>query len=432
LEAGDLLHLAVQQHQAGRLQEAEALYRRVLELDTDQADALHLLGVIAHQRGQNEAARALIERAIGNRSDNGHYHLNLGNVLRELGKLEEAASAYQRAIAIKPDLVIAHMNLGALLQEQGNLAAAVTAYERVIAGAPRYADAHYNLAVALKDLGRLDDAIAALWRSIEAAPSARRFVVLAGYLLERHNAREALAACDRCLQLDPRNILALAFKSVALGELGERTALRSLLDFDRLIAHVRISTPPGFADVAEFNRALIKHVRSHPSLIVQPRTGATRSGSHTEELLVEPKGPFTAFENLVNEAIGLYLRSLIHDPGHPYLAHSPVRWRLTVWGVILDRQGHQEPHMHADGWVSGVYYAKVPAEVNAADGTRAGWIEFGRPPAQFQGAGTPELRAIRPEEGLLLLFPSYCYHRTIPYDSDDERISIAFDALPQF
>ena len=64
--AGDTrtLQLALQHHQAGRLSEAEALYRRVLGADPRNPDALHLLGLIAQQTGQNRMAADLISQAL--------------------------------------------------------------------------------------------------------------------------------------------------------------------------------------------------------------------------------------------------------------------------------------------------------------------------------------------------------------------------------
>ncbi len=428
-----LLSLGAQHHEAGRLPQAEALYRRVLELDTGNPDALHLLGVLVGQIGQHDKALELIKAAIQVNAHNPHYHANLANVLQTLGRLDEAAVALERAFALDPNMVTALTNFGVLRQQQGRLDEAVAAYRRSLQVRPDYADAYYNLATALKEQGKLDEAIAALQQAITLQPdSANEHVVLAGYLLEGHDFNAALRACDSCLKLAPRNIRALGFKSVALTELGQREALHALIDFDTLITRRHIEAPAGYPNLAAFNDALISHVRTHPSLVDNPSTGATRGGGHTDELLVDPKGPFATFEQMINAAITEYLRSLPLQQSHPYLAQRPRAWRLTVWGVVLRAEGHQVAHIHPGGWVSGVYYAKLPAVVDTAAREHAGWIEFGQPPLEFHAKAKAEVRAVKPEEGLLLLFPSYVYHRTIPYKSEEERVSIAFDALPQF
>ena len=103
-----------------------------------------------------------------------------------------------------------------------------------------------------------------------------------------------------------------------------------------------------------------------------------------------------------------------------------------MWSVVMDTQGHQLPHMHPDGWVSGVYYVELPQSMHSAKDTQDGWIEFGRPLRELSGTTEPEVRVIRPEEGMLVLFPSYFYHQTIPFDSAEQRVCIAFDAVPKF
>ena len=98
---------------------------------------------------------------------------------------------------------------------------------------------------------------------------------------------------------------------------------------------------------------------------------------------------------------------------------------------MLQAQGHQIPHNHPSAWLSGVYYVKLPRIVRVPEQRQAGWIEFGRPPEHFHCTVQPEVKAFQPEEGLMLLFPSYFYHRTISFETAETRISIAFDVLPE-
>lgn len=95
----------------------------------------------------------------------------------------------------------------------------------------------------------------------------------------------------------------------------------------------------------------------------------------------------------------------------------------------MERGGHERPHFHPSGWLSGVYYVKVPKAVPPMPNEKAGWIEFGRPPEHLDSGGLYEVRLVEPREGMLLLFPSYFFHRTIPTDCDEERISVAFDVI---
>ena len=96
----------------------------------------------------------------------------------------------------------------------------------------------------------------------------------------------------------------------------------------------------------------------------------------------------------------------------------------------MQSQGHQIAHNHPSAWLSGVYYVELPDVVTATDPSHQGWIEFGRPPEHFHCKAAPRVELIQPEQGAMLLFPAYFYHRTIPFESRHRRISIAFDVLP--
>jgi uncharacterized protein (TIGR02466 family) len=85
--------------------------------------------------------------------------------------------------------------------------------------------------------------------------------------------------------------------------------------------------------------------------------------------------------------------------------------------------------MHPLAWLSGVYYVRLPTDMQSAEPS-AGGLAFGRPPERVRLAARPMSYAVAPREGNLVLFPSYFYHQTRPFVSREPRISIAFDAVP--
>ena len=126
-------------------------------------------------------------------------------------------------------------------------------------------------------------------------------------------------------------------------------------------------------------------------------------------------------------AVDSYNTNIGTDTNHPFLSARPDRMTLSVWGVVMATAGHQIPHIHPAAWLSGVYYAKIPDIVAEDIEKRAGWIAFGSPPDHFHNRSNIKTRTIQPEPGLMVLFPSYFYHHTIPFHTDETRISIAFD-----
>ena len=424
---------AIRHHQAGRLRDAERLYRSMLDAEPHHPDALHLLGVLLTQIGELDGAVEHIQAALKVNRDSPLFQSSLAQVYYRLGKFAEAIETLERVVARQPDAFQAFSDLGAALQESGALERAVQAYRRSIELNPDLAIVHFNLGTALKAQGSTADAIACVVKAVAMDRSPGHYpATLAGYYLEVDEPAAALESCQACLSVAPRNLMALTFMSIALGRLGDRGSAARIVDFDRLIQQTRLIAPEGFESVAEFNDALAQTVRSHPTLRTAPVNNATRFGKHTDNLLINPSGPILAFAERIDRAVAGYLRSLPSDATHPYLAHRPSRFKLMMWSVVMDSQGHQLPHMHPDGWVSGVYYVELPGKMRASTGEQDGWIEFGRPLRELTGSLAPEVKTIRPEEGMLVLFPSYFYHRTIPFESTEQRISIAFDAVPRF
>ena len=424
---------AIRHHEAGRLQDAQRLYRTILERDPRNSDALHLLGVLLGQVGRYDEAVAQIEQALVLVPESALYQSSLAQVHTRAGRLAQAAAILERVVAREPRSSQAFSDLGAVLQESGELERAVEAYRRAIAIDAGVAVVHFNLGTALKQQNRTAEALACVERAVAMDGSRAHFrMTLAGYYLEAGDPRAALESCLACLELEPRNLMALTFKAIALARLGDDAGATHIVDLEGLIQTRTLAVPKGFESISQFNDALAGYVLDHPTLKPDPINNATRFGRHTDNLLENPGGPIPALIECLDAAVVEFLRSLPRDPEHPYLAHRPGAFNYTMWSVVMDSQGHQLPHMHPQGWVSGVYYVKIPETMRRARSGQDGWIEFGRPLSELAGTLRPTVRTIRPEEGLLVLFPSYFYHQTIPFQSSEQRICVAFDAMPVF
>ncbi len=161
--------LALQHHQAGRLAEAEHLYRQILAVQPDEPDVLHHLGIIAFQAGRVDAAAEMISRSLQVRPGVAAVLGTYGAALRLLGRLDEAVAVLMEASAQEP--ASWHFNnLGNALKDQGRPEDATAAYARAIELQPDYADAHYHLGLAQLDLGNSSAAVAALRRAIALQP----------------------------------------------------------------------------------------------------------------------------------------------------------------------------------------------------------------------------------------------------------------------
>ena len=166
----ELVQKGVQLHLAGRVADAESIYRQILEIDADHADANHLLGGLACQAGSPAQAVDLIAKAIAREPDRPMYHFNLGTVYQSLGRLAEAAESCRNAVVLDPQYTEAHFGLGNSLQGLGQLEDAAASYRRALAIKPDSAVSHNNLGAALQGLGRMDDAVACFRAAIALSP----------------------------------------------------------------------------------------------------------------------------------------------------------------------------------------------------------------------------------------------------------------------
>lgn len=194
----EALKVALQHFQAGRLSQAEQLYRQILQQQPEQPEVLQRLGDIAQKTGQTDAAIAYHTKAselyyrIGNtllvqrqlEAAIAHYqqsvalnpkqpdvYNNLGNAYQNCGQNEAAIAAYRQAIAINPSFAAAHTNLGNIFKHQGQAAEAITHYRQAIALQPDLAEAYNNLGNVLKDHGQVPEAIAVYRQALTIKPS---------------------------------------------------------------------------------------------------------------------------------------------------------------------------------------------------------------------------------------------------------------------
>ncbi len=460
----DELSTAMGLHRSGRLGEAEAVYGRILERQPRHAEALNLLGVLHAQRRDFERARALLEASVRERPSDGRFHANLARALAGAGAEADAVAAYRNALKLNPHDAQAAMDLGGLLIRMDLVEEAAACFQRVTEIQPNHAAAFEGLGFAEMRRRRTDAAITAFGcaaallpedpagqsnlgglfletgRVEEAVASFRRAVALAPHDAALHSnlgaalyaagkPEAALEAYEACLRLSPRDVRALSAKGTVLDELGRDADARAIFDYDRLIRVTAALVPPAYDDIQHFNQELSATVSAHPSLMADRPGKTTRLGSQTANLWQDKAVPLAALRGLIQHALADYLADESLS-GHPYAPERPARHRLVVWATILNSGGHQDPHNHPGGAVSGVYYARVPAVIGDDDSSNQGWLEFGRPNRKFGALEPKILRRVRPEEGRFVLFPSHFWHRTLPFASDEQRISIAFDLVP--
>ncbi len=256
---------AVELHQMGRLQEAEALYVEVLQRYPKIPEALALYGYLTYQRGEDAGALERIDEALALNPRMVDAHLWRGMALQRLQRLEEAAASYREALRLNPQHVDALNNLGTVLTSEGNFAEAAKLHETAIRLKPDRAHSHYSLGVALQRQGLLEAAVEKFERAIALKPEhVDAHNNLGVLLIDLRRSDEALEQLRRAVELDPRRAETYLNLGKALHNLGRfretEAALREALELYPEFAEARTA----LADILQTlgrNDEAIEHLR---------------------------------------------------------------------------------------------------------------------------------------------------------------------------
>jgi len=225
---------ATQHHRAGRLAEADAIYRGLLSRNPNQPDLLHMIGLLAHHQGALQQSIELISRAIAINPGDPSYHGNLGLALNAAGQTDQAIAAFERAIQLKADYPEAHHNLGVALRGKGRIDEAAAAFDRAIALKPDYYDAWFQLGGTLREKLDYGRAFTAMQKAAELQPdSADAQAGLGGALRDVGRLDEAIVVFRKAIELHPTDshlLFALGSAYLARGQLDEAAdAIRAAL-----------------------------------------------------------------------------------------------------------------------------------------------------------------------------------------------------------
>ena len=258
---------AISHHHAGRVADAERLYRTILDSPPGHALASYGLGLLCATQGRPLEAIDAYRDAIGRRPDFADAYVNLGTTFLTLGQCEEAAALYRQAIAINPQNAMAHSNLGKAMQDLGRSDEAIESYRAAIALQPDDASININFGAALLERRTWDAAATVTRRAIALQPAnAMAHANLGTALMNLGRHDEALASCRQAMALDLHGVAIHASLGGAMLELG---ALPEAMDLCRRA----IALDPSLAS-AHFN---LSHALKAMNLLEEAQVAARQA-----------------------------------------------------------------------------------------------------------------------------------------------------------
>ena len=448
----------------GRQREAVAAYRQVQAAAPDNPVAAHALAIALDAANQPAEAEQLARQALGTGYRSAALYHTHARSLIALGDFERAEAALRDCLRLEPRLLDAHSHLARLVwMRTGDSAEATATMDRALqtfanddalwaakaavlqgAGDPRGAyaclasqAARPQAAPALLVRAGLaalefDPAIALglAERALRALPtdsSARKLMVAAQ--LGIGDARGSLPHCEALLTQAPDDQYLIALQTTAWRLLGD-PRYHELCDYPRLVLPQRLEAPPGWSDLAGFladlRRSLdrLHDTQNHPLLFQSLRHGTETTGDLTRTADPVIQALFKAFEAPIRH----YLEHIGHG-ADPLRRRNHGGWRFNgSWSVRLRTSGFHTSHVHPRGWLSSACYIDLPdsmADAHRQDGV----LTFGEPSIATTPV-CPAEHVVRPEVGMLVLFPSYFWHGTVPFSGDRPRLTVAFDVVP--
>jgi tetratricopeptide (TPR) repeat protein len=336
------------EHRAGRLAEADLIYRKVLVREPNNPDALHLWALIHAQRGQPQTAVDLLGRAVKIRPDSAQFHCRLAENLRALRRFDEAIAEFHRAIELGGNDATIHNSFGAALADARQFDQAIPEFRRAITIQPNNADAHSNLGAALANTGSLDEAIAHLQLALQINPNLRSaHNNLGKALYNKGKIPEAIAEFEKVAATDPNDPrihanLALAYLLLGDFERGWREH-EWRLKVPEIVGARQFAQPQWNGSELNGKTILLHPEQGFGDMIQFARFIPQVAARGGRIILESPEELFRLFEDFPNIAQLAKRR----EPLPPFDVHCPLLSLASIFNVAASTIPSKVPYLTA-------------------------------------------------------------------------------------
>lgn len=449
----------------GRRDDAEAAFRRCIEVDPNNRNGWLRMAAVLADNNKPFAAEKIARADIGKDGWTVDAAFVLARALLGQARLDEAEREFRAVVRADPRHQVAQANLMELVWTRtGDIGKAADSLDKLLQmdahlSWPRIVKARLLVSAGMPQeaLSILENGLAAdpieasllvaatavaleldadlglrfATRAVHAAPGAHAALTgLGNALLATGQAGRALAIADELLNAGPVNNEALAMRADALRMLGDARYLE-LMDYNRFVRAEKIDAPDGWPSLDAYLSELAVNLVPLHAQRMHPVGNSLRGGSQVQLIPEQsPSAAVRAFPRAIDGPIRRYIQAIGAGP-RPMQVRNTGRYAFNgMWSVRLRAKGFHVTHYHPKGWISSAFYLRLPQAVKAGGGE--GWLKFGEPGFAMQRVLQPEY-FVKPERGLLVLFPSYMWHGTVPFsgDTDESRLTIAFDVIPR-
>ncbi len=448
----------------GREDEAYLVCKEIAAAHPQSGSAHHNCAVMAERCGDFPAAVELARQAMALGTNGSETLALLARALQGAGEYRDATLAYCQAIRCNPLDGAVHRDLAQLIwMRTEDIDAATAQLRQTLRDYPDSPQLVAQLAKALSFGKRDQEAYLLLVDTIARASIADPVLHISASVVARAlgRPREALDHAQAAVSTasgNPAAVLAFCDAHLMLGNYSqvapilERLHLRlpnaqqvtarlattwrllndpryrKLYNYANLIRIYELPVPDGWLDLPTFLTDLAEALQRSHTMRAHPFDQSVRNGTQTYSNLHRSRTPeIHAFFAAATACVGQYVEMLKAIPS-PLASRNTGRFRiLDSWSVAQRSGGSHLNHVHQNGWLSSVFYVKLPPAIFAEG--QQGWLNFGAPGFDTRPVLEPD-HVIQPAAGRLVLFPSYCWHGTNPFVGEGTRLTLAFDVVP--
>jgi predicted Zn-dependent protease len=448
----------------GRQNEAVANYRRLVALAPDNPIAAHTLAVALNAANQPEEGERVVRGTLRRTQPTAALHHTHARSLITLERFDQAELALRECVGLEPRLAEAHNSLAQLIwMRTGNITESTRVLDQALEKYQHDDALWATKAALLQGAGHSRDAYACLVQRAARPQAPPALLIRAGLAAVEFDPITALGLAERAMRAQPNNptarkLLCAAYLGVgdgaqAMAECAtllkatpddqyliamQTTALRLLhdpryeavCDYDKMVLSQILETPQGWSDLTSFLIDLTSSLNAlhnpHGHRLLYQ---SLRRGTETTQDLSRSQDP------VIQALFHAFAAPIARYREHIGQGEDALRRRNRgasryngSWSVRLHSAGYHTSHVHPRGWISSACYIQLPDSMRAGR-TAEGILSFGAPGMVTMPSLDAEL-SVRPEVGQLVLFPSYFWHGTLPFHSEQPRLTVAFDVVP--
>tara|TARA_B100000795_G_scaffold260823_1_gene237059 strand:- start:1073 stop:2389 length:1317 start_codon:yes stop_codon:yes gene_type:complete len=388
--------------------------------------ACNILALANKRLGNYVLAQSIYEGLLTSNPENTLFLGNLGNIYTEIGKLEKAEECYTKALTIQPKQLNISVSLGNILASTGRLDDALVNFHTILKvhdeiTPEQVDDINYRIAEIYRQKGVpfLDKAIQHYKRSNQPLSSAHRLELI-------YKSKDKATYCKEEKKINAKielNPLLAAVQTHASIRYSMPDTNLFCKDPFKYIYHSKLTLNEGFNEDLVENLLNIKN-----SLSSIPQKLLNNGHQSAGNFLLSDDPSVQIIKNMILNRIKKY-RNNHKSSTDGFINRWPTKSSLHGWIIDIKKGGGLESHMHKLGWLSGSLYLQL----NKPTGSNQGNIKF-----DLNGADYPASPNVFPskefniEKGDIILFPSSIFHKTVPFESEENRITLAFDVKPNY